>query len=971
MKKLLTVLLAMAIVCTYSFSAVWAVAPGSATAGDNYLTEAQVLANIDTAYKAALGDVQAQRDTAVATVMGKNANGAVNASKNIKGIDVTKTALISAYDAHYQAMVAAVDAKYAAAKNAVAAATTAGVTNYNGKFYLASAIGTGADETEAAWKAAGYAAYDSTWAAKATYLPSAGYDADSYLAIFAADGTGSGTTAVAQNVYAEVKAAALKAINAIDLSVYSKDYNGAAQSNYDKAAADKAKAITAISGLGTPADWVAATADIAAVNDIYTAPVNNGSATGKLYAGGTVVAPLASVTFVGLNNITKVADLPTEAAKLAWAKNLVLTTMLGNVNTQLAATKTAQSNIILNENLKGSAANATTIANANAKIAAAEADAAAATEIITYAVNNTSDYRNLVTVASPFTSSTIKTGYWSYTNTSADADITNDTYTIFNGASAATSYDMAKSTAVVQHVKDLKDQAELLKKTIGIEGSTTVDVALDDAIDETYYKGNASAAIDYDNTVTNVYNRQQALIGADAKNITVNSKSYPTVEAWDDNLTTNYDKSNYDQVRKVMSDAETAISATKTVADADAAFVAAYAKLAAIPTKATKTANQATPEFQALLAQYKADIAAYANYKAANINASDYSWNKGTMVTNLQDGLSDAYTVDELKTAYTDAKSQIDSLKTKAALQKEAADLMTRVNALPTTATAADKATVAALKKDINTHNDYCDLIGDAANKVQLITKLTNADNAIKTAEAKAIADASDAIWKDGKVTADEAAAVEALNKLYDAYVADYTPANATPTEIANVKALKSADGTTTYATLSKTVPATNAALQTAQVKAVVDQIATIPADGSDVKAIEAALKAYNALSTDAKMELYKNYKTSYDKLIDLQKVLVKDAQALKITAASKAYKGIITWKVKGSVVTGVKYQVMRSLHKNYGFKYMKTTSTQKYVNTKNLKKGKVYYYKVRAFVTINGVKYYSDWSNKAFRTAK
>ena len=50
----------------------------------------------------------------------------------------------------------------------------------------------------------------------------------------------------------------------------------------------------------------------------------------------------------------------------------------------------------------------------------------------------------------------------------------------------------------------------------------------------------------------------------------------------------------------------------------------------------------------------------------------------------------------------------------------------------------------------------------------------------------------------------------------------------------------------------------------------------------------------------------------------------------------------------------------------------MFTTEKLTYKNTKGLKKGTRYFYKVRAIAyTEEGVKVTSDWSNKAYRIAK
>ena len=92
-------------------------------------------------------------------------------------------------------------------------------------------------------------------------------------------------------------------------------------------------------------------------------------------------------------------------------------------------------------------------------------------------------------------------------------------------------------------------------------------------------------------------------------------------------------------------------------------------------------------------------------------------------------------------------------------------------------------------------------------------------------------------------------------------------------------------------------------------------------------------------------------------------------SKQVKLKNGKKAVK--ITW----SNTSGVKFdgvEVFRSVkrYSGYGKKPVFSTEKNAYYNTA-IKKGTKYYYKVRGYVEVDGIKYYSAWSKKAWRTVK
>jgi hypothetical protein len=107
---------------------------------------------------------------------------------------------------------------------------------------------------------------------------------------------------------------------------------------------------------------------------------------------------------------------------------------------------------------------------------------------------------------------------------------------------------------------------------------------------------------------------------------------------------------------------------------------------------------------------------------------------------------------------------------------------------------------------------------------------------------------------------------------------------------------------------------------------------------------------------------------------------LRSDIKDTKIKASTKAVKVKgkraikVSWKVSGTMKSSdfAGFQVFRSAKKNsgYGTKPIYTTKKTYYTNTKNLVRGKTYYYKVRGYALEGGQKVYTAWSTKAYRTA-
>ena len=121
------------------------------------------------------------------------------------------------------------------------------------------------------------------------------------------------------------------------------------------------------------------------------------------------------------------------------------------------------------------------------------------------------------------------------------------------------------------------------------------------------------------------------------------------------------------------------------------------------------------------------------------------------------------------------------------------------------------------------------------------------------------------------------------------------------------------------------------------------------------------------SLSNNQKKLTLDRFKTYYIKVtgnVSKYKIGVSATAPASVKATKAGTKQVtVKWQ---KVKRAAGYEVYRSDSKNGTYKKISTikkSATVKYTDKKGLKKGKTYYYKVRAYKTVKGKKYYTDFS--------
>ncbi|MCB6478563.1 fibronectin type III domain-containing protein, partial [Emergencia timonensis] len=315
-----------------------------------------------------------------------------------------------------------------------------------------------------------------------------------------------------------------------------------------------------------------------------------------------------------------------------------------------------------------------------------------------------------------------------------------------------------------------------------------------------------------------------------------------------------------------------------------------------------------------------------------------------------------------LKANYAEALAIMSGLKTDAELKTVETEVINAINALPTVVSLEDKdkyvAAQKALEAFVNTPGADIANISNSGLLEAYMTKLITLEKAAVEAKISAL---------PKLVTVSDKEAIEAADAALKAYDDTYGKYNTAPYDYGYLAASN-----------APKLETAKAGLENAMLVDAAKKIAELPINitAADKAAVEAARAAYDAL-TDAQKEAFSE--SLLKKLVAAEAAFgdseIKAVESLKIKASSKLYKGKkirVNWRVAdGDASTIDGYRVYKSTKMNSGYKFMGKTKKLYMDNKKDLKKGKRYFYKVRAYKVVDGKTYYSDYSNLANRYYK
>lgn len=730
--------------------------------------------------------------------------------------------------------------------------------------------------------------------------------------------------------------------------------------------------------------YAAAIALIKQVYEVQNAGTVGESYTGSFYQAKANVHP-------ALSDLKTLTVMTTDKAKIDYVKSHMLARVKAVIENERAKDLERQNKILFAQSI-ATKPDQTVIDKANEAIADINANYDAMLEVMTYRIEN-ADYKVVKNganenVVAQYDKVTYNGIIANGVVASFTAGVLDDNYICDSHLAFATlNLTLANAVKLSDKVTSLKKDAELLKATVEVNGATPISVedALKEAVKEVYMVGESKdlSKIDIVTSFTDtvVHYTAHNLLGtpctknnvsAKAK-VTLNGKSYDTVENW---ATTGYSEENTKAVKAIIKDAKAAIKEAKTVEEANNAFLAAYEKYDAVLTKAEQKALFSyNGPLYGKDAAAKAELNAYIDYKitlmgndapaGAATGAAMKAYFGITGASPISDFLEEVVDEASLQEAIAKVKATVDSLKAKSTLKAEADALVKDINSVKRLVTLAQKDEILGLWDRAMDYEDYCLMTGYPASAITM-SKGTLARDVARLAglEHFELETTKKALGAVAKLTLEQEAAVDTYVKAQDAYndlygkdgdyskaitasgatPADYTAATAYEDQIFNLKVANAER-----------------------------LIAILPVNPTPAQ-VKEAKDAVDALGFAGVCAIRESLLTKLDKFTqDSKEDVAAKVQALKITASSVAKKGSITvkWTVKGDAAVADGYQIWKSTKKDSGYKKAFTTTKKSYKNTKGLKKGKRYYYKVRAYKVVDGKTVYSDWSNKANRKAK